>query len=275
RALALLMSGVIMYAACSSDDSSGSGPDAGGDASADAGVEGGTGGSGATGGSAGSAGSAGAAGSAGSAGGSSSGMADCDDDGVPETQLGTVEACSACGDVCVASRAEVRCVSGTCAIDDCADGWADCDKDYFTGCETDLTQQQSCGACDVDCGDPATGAECVQGICQVTQCPDGFDDCNNDFTDGCETPLTTLANCGFCGEPCSLPNATASCETGSCQIACKTVCTDPDACTLGECLEKECAEGWGDCNNDPSDGCEMDLNSLGHCGGCNQPCKIG
>ena len=35
-----------------------------------------------------------------------------------------------------------------------------------------------------------------------------------------------------------------------------------------------CPAGWGDCDSNPANGCETQLNSLQHCGACNVPCNL-
>jgi hypothetical protein len=56
------------------------------------------------------------------------------------------------------------------------------------------------------------------------------------------------------------------------------VCTDvPNAtpdCSSGSCGPGTCLGEYGDCNDEPEDGCEIDLTSLTHCGGCNQSCDF-
>jgi hypothetical protein len=208
-----------------------------------------------------------------------SGLADCNGDGVPETTLGTVTDCAACGDKCDPENGTGRCTARKCEIAACAAGFGDCDKVVTNGCEADLTDQHTCGKCGTDCGAADGGVSCVNGACQIVKCPKGFDDCNNNPADGCETPLTTVTDCGACGNPCTVQNGTPSCETGVCEVACKTRCTSTgtDAgvtCRPGDCVDSQCSAGFGDCDGDPTNGCERNTDtSLGHCGKCNNPCN--
>lgn len=55
--------------------------------------------------------------------------------------------------------------------------------------------------------------------------------------------------------PCDLPNATTS------------------ACVSGVCRIGACATGYGDCNGQPGDGCEMSLRTMSNCGVCNVSCR--
>jgi len=45
-------------------------------------------------------------------------------------------------------------------------------------------------------------ATCAQSVCATSACLQGFGDCDHTLDSGCETPLTTLQNCGACGNLC-------------------------------------------------------------------------
>lgn len=115
-----------------------------------------------------------------------------------------------------------------------------------------------CGA--VSCArcapDHATAA-CSGGACVIGACADGFADCNADAADGCETDLTLPTSCGACGVACPVvPGADIACVAGACAA--------------------QCLPGTGDCNADPSDGCEKNLlKDKGNCGQCGRVCLIG
>jgi hypothetical protein len=127
-------------------------------------------------------------------------------------------------------------------------------------------------------------------ICYTITCQTGYADCNGTGTDGCETDLTSsAANCGACGNACSIPSGTAACVDSACAIGsctapyadcdgnvangCETVLTDDDncggcgvacalanassSCDTGACLFVSCNAGAYDCDGDPSDGCEV------------------
>lgn len=69
-------------------------------------------------------------------------------------------------------------------------------------------------------------------------------DDNPDF--GCAGPSCT---------PCSTANAAAACDS------------------TGHCAIGACSQGYADCNHDPSDGCEKNLQTdPGNCGSCGTPC---
>lgn len=64
-------------------------------------------------------------------------------------------------------------------------------------------------------------ATCTQGGCAINACVSGFKSCDNNANNGCEVDITTVQNCGACGNIC----------TG--QLTCLTgVCTAPPALSL-------------------------------------------
>ncbi|HEY2515268.1 MAG TPA: hypothetical protein VGI39_30585 [Polyangiaceae bacterium] len=114
----------------------------------------------------------------------------------------------------------------------------------------------SAAGCDPCPGYPNAAGTCTSaGACALGPCVSGFADCDGKPADGCETQLDDdPANCGACGHVCSLPNATAKCAGSACAI-------------------DTCATDYGDCNKDPSDGCETSTSSdVAHCGACDTSC---
>jgi alpha-tubulin suppressor-like RCC1 family protein len=87
-------------------------------------------------------------------------------------------------------------------------------------------------------------------------CADGFDDCDGEEANGCETPLETLTDCGGCDVTCDAANASETCTGGVCAIV-------------------ACEEGFDDCDDDDDTGCEGDLASDAHCGACGEACEAG
>jgi hypothetical protein len=91
-------------------------------------------------------------------------------------------------------------------------------------------------------------------------CADGSTDCDGDASNGCEADLSSSAeHCGACDQPCVAtgPNVTAaSCELGVCRLTCRNARTQ------------------GDCDGDPSNGCETDLfHDRDNCGSCGMSCS--
>ncbi|MBP9197658.1 MAG: hypothetical protein KBF35_08325 [Saprospiraceae bacterium] len=91
----------------------------------------------------------------------------------------------------------------------------------------------------------------------IISCANGFVDCNGMISDGCETNInTSVTNCGSCGMVCNLANAVSACSGGVCVIS-------------------FCDPGFSDCNNNVTDGCEINLNTSPlNCGGCGLVCSL-
>ena len=174
--------------------------------------------------------------------------------------------CGGCGQACVFPQADAACVQGSCKLGACLAGWADCDLDGSNGCESELSSDElNCGTCGTDCTTlPHASGACVTGICQVGPCEMGFADCNDITDDGCETSIASdPEHCGSCGSACDLPNASATCAVGACEV-------------------DVCATGFLDCNLVAEDGCESesstDPQNCGQCGvacAANESCKNG
>lgn len=91
-------------------------------------------------------------------------------------------------------------------------------------------------------------------------CEDGWKDCNGDPTDGCETNLnTSVEHCGDCETNCLETTKGAFGQT----------------CNEGKCDYALCLSGYGDCNDDRTDGCEVNniTSNKNHCGACNKKCE--
>jgi Cys-rich repeat protein len=192
-------------------------------------------------------------------------MKGCGDAGVCDVDAGV---CKSCGDdkECtdpsnprcdVATR---RCVPCLPDKDNCPGGmkctqtngaW-ECAK----GCKTDDECKQG------DAGPP--GGACCNGVCVNTAednahcgacgkaCGIGTVCCASSCTD----PMGDVNHCGACGKVCNLANAKAKCETGACV---------PESCTVG----------FADCDKDPANGCEINVDSNpAHCTACGMACTI-
>lgn len=241
------------------------------------------------------------------------GFEDCDDDPLTGCEADTAtsaEHCGACGTACTYSHAQGACNAGSCSFANCDDGWANCDTQLQNGCETNTNiSSDHCGACDNVClQTPNSVPRCELGTCGLL-CESGFGDCDDDVDSGCEVNLQiAVLHCGACDSPCSANNASPSCVSASCVLACNTgfddcnadgadgceidlrsdplhcndcatVCPNvPSAtatCEQGAC-GYSCNANFGDCNSDPADGCEIPLVTNGdHCGACGHSCMGG
>jgi len=62
-------------------------------------------------------------------------------------------------------------------------------------------------------------------------------------------------NCGSCGNACSVANGTPTCTASTCQV-------------------RSCNAGFGNCDNNAANGCEINLNtSVNNCGACGTVCS--
>lgn len=54
------------------------------------------------------------------------------------------------------------------------------------------------------CNLPNATSKCEQNQCAIIQCTVAYKNCDQELSNGCETPLDTLTDCGGCKEPCAL-----------------------------------------------------------------------
>lgn len=159
--------------------------------------------------------------------------------------------CGSCGMVCPSRpNADTTCAAGRCGYE-CRAGFADCNGAASDGCEVELaTDVMHCGSCGTTCPTPPnTTASCTAGTCETT-CVGRFADCDGVTGNGCEVDVNgDVDHCSTCGNVCpDRPNASRTCEAGTCRFACDAA--------------------FEDCNGIDVDGCEADLNSTASCGGC-------
>ena len=235
------------------------------------------------------------------------GFADCNNtvsDGCETNTNADKNNCGGCGVACSAVNGVATCSGGRCNVA-CNAGFADCNGNPGDGCETAVaTDANNCGACGVRCSaNNVPTPTCAAGLCKGS-CSAGFADCNGNMQiDGCETSLNTdTKNCGGCGAVCNLPNvAFATCTAGTCGGACATgyadcdnnkvtngceVDTTRDSQNCGSCGTKcstplnalgascvashcqaICLPGFGDCDGQFLNGCEVStLSDPNNCG---------
>ncbi len=176
--------------------------------------------------------------------------------------------CRECENSCSKKpHTNVKCQNKECVYT-CFSGWGNCDDDWNTGCETNLTNSSShCGKCKNSCSLPHTISYCESSQCQIVACDQDYGDCK-DLEDGCETNLKTNVNhCGSCTNNCEdLPNVKTvecrekecvilSCEAGyvleyGCEkIANDYACNSDNQCASGNCFNKICRPSYWVCDS--------------------------
>jgi len=134
----------------------------------------------------------------------------------------------------------------------CPSGYEDCDANSANGCETYTAGDvNNCGDCDYVCqAIPHGTVGCQDGNCIVAGCDAGWDNCDGNTANGCETNILTNPNhCGSCGYVCNLPHAIEGCSSGNCFIS-------------------ACEAGYANCDGNTANGCEVYLDDGGGtCGG--------
>lgn len=126
--------------------------------------------------------------------------------------------CGKCNLKCSAGNfAKPACAAGNCTFG-CLMGYQDCNNKPADGCEahTDVDPAH-CGTCANACPmDVAnTTIECKAGMCAITACDMGFEDCDKDIKNGCEADLQNdPANCSKCKNACDA--MTQDCVGGTC-----------------------------------------------------------
>ncbi|MCB9647208.1 MAG: hypothetical protein H6730_11510 [Deltaproteobacteria bacterium] len=162
--------------------------------------------------------------------------------------------CGGCGVACTPSEV---CSAGACQ-GACGVGLVDCGG----SCVSIQDDPANCGGCGVVCtaASGATGV-CSAGVCGEV-CVTGRADCDGDLltsgSNGCEALLALdPGNCGTCGNACLPANGTGGCAAGVCAVA-------------------TCNPGFDDCDNNPANGCEANLQADdNHCAACGIVCGSG
>ncbi len=189
------------------------------------------------------------------------GFDDCDQvdsNGCETNLLTSTQSCGVCGTQCEVANGDPVCNGGACGVAGCDLGYGNCDGGYANGCEAEFaTNEQHCGGCNIACEFENGVGACVAGGCQLVGCDIGYGDCNGEDFDGCEVDLrSSVDHCNACGNACSDNNATPQCDGGVCEVF-------------------DCEDGFEDCDANPANGCEINLNTnVSNCGGCGDICSV-
>lgn len=181
--------------------------------------------------------------------------------------------CGACNNVCSdpadagepPPHTKYGCGNGECGKLQCVQDnqvhWENCDgKIEDNGCEIDLfsLDPKNCGTCGTECADGETCKRFADGSI-ACGCPAGKTLCSTFSGPTCVDVTSDVENCGACGHLCPFsgssikPHQYGTCTDGVCGFACEP--------------------GWGNCNGNTADGCEINLMTHGgNCGACGSSC---
>jgi len=183
------------------------------------------------------------------------GLTDCS--GVCTNTVVDTSNCGACGDACASVvNGTASCVNSACQPPVCNSGFGDCN--HNGQCQFNISADpNNCGTCGRVCLAANGISACTAGNCSIASCNSGFANCDGNPSNGCETNVNTdTNNCGTCGHECVASNGTAACEAGNCAIG-------------------SCNTGFADCDGNPNNGCETNVqNNINHCGTCGHQCVV-
>jgi hypothetical protein len=132
------------------------------------------------------------------------------------------------------------CKAGCLGNDQCPSGSL-CDTQLF----------QCVAVCDPksECPNHVPCKENKHGFYVCSGCDSGYDDCNHDPSDGCETPLNTDANCSKCGGP---PNVVCyQDKDGDRYVVSSITSTHCGSCPTGQTAASQMMMGEDCDDNDP------------------------
>jgi len=158
-----------------------------------------------------------------------------------------------CDGECQLDNAFAVCLNDECVIEDCLNGFADCNSLTTDGCEVNTSNDPlSCGSCTNQCFVEGATEVCLGGSCgcqldaeSKCVCDQGLGDCDTSRENGCESDLTGDTFCGACGVNCK---GSSQCQGSSCQCNFFNGVEVNDSC--GSCLETNCCDEMAACQGD-------------------------
>jgi hypothetical protein len=169
--------------------------------------------------------------------------------------------CGTCYERCSDHNGTAQCARGRCSIE-CDEGYDDCNAELADGCEANLTRsvdhcQECANACEASVAGPTPFCNGAADGCGETECAVGLGDCDGDGE--CTDDLTSIDDCGRCGNTCHVPNGKPACNQGACAV---------ETCDSGK------AAIWEDCDELVINGCERNLyRDPRSCGACDNDCN--
>ena len=151
-----------------------------------------------------------------------------------------------------------------------------------------LTDVDNCGECGLACSIEGSTAACVEGVCALEACPEGFSDCDGESDNGCEVDLADPLRCGTCELPENVPgDACGRCLTGTWTcgddglVTCEGEADESILNACGGCGELgeepgevcgTCDSGFWICNEEGTLDCRDDggEDARNGCGGCGE-----
>ena len=229
------------------------------------------------------------------------------DDVDTSTLQSNLKHCGACDNACNLANAYAKCVAGKCAIDVCAAGYHDVNKQDSDGCEYmcvtsnggvedcdgldndcdgkkdedfNLTSNlKHCGSCNNVCDFPQATGSCVLGTCTLGTCASGYKDLDGLAATGCEYKCPTWPpeitdDCDGLDSDCDgtidedFAGAACGSSTGECKQGKYTCVGGYKKCTGATVATKElCNNKDDDCDGQIDETFDK-LNDPRYCGGC-------
>ena len=148
---------------------------------------------------------------------------------------------------CKLNKKVVYTTPGICSNGNCTYSPLEISCDDNDACTTDSCEKEDCSNVPKICALTHANANCSNNICVIASCEVGYNDCNNNPTDGCET----IGPCGGC------PECTTLSGTNCVKAQNMTVCSsDNKPCTNDFCNEGVCQHVAINCNSQKPNECQ-------------------